>query len=112
MMINYLKDRIKDLPHGSFGTYRGHPVVNIYYDPTDPSINAKNNKRYYLDSKNGCHFAPLISEYLELCKDLSDLQNKWDRIYKFKPRDISFPLVKKRKTIFDGDYFINAIEGK
>ena len=108
LKMSYLREQINKLPHGSFCTVRSIPVVTINYDPHDPTVTSTNRRRYYLSSPQGEFYRPLIKEYLRLSYELKRLEAEWNIIYKIPPREISYPLKKRRHTIFDGDFFEKA----
>ena len=109
-MISYLRKRLAEMPHGSFGMCRGVPVVYVTYDPMDPNIDRSHKKCYYVDSPNGKLWSPLIAEYLRTKNQLTELISSWSNIYCFKPRDIDYPLPKKRTSLFTEQFFNDAIE--
>ena len=108
LRMSYIKEQMKKLPHGSFGSVRGRATVKISYDPFDPSVTTYNYRRYYIDSPKGRFYSPLIKEYLRYAAELKRLEAEWNIIYKIPPRNISYPLKKRRHTIFDGDFFEKA----
>ena len=108
LRMSYIKEQMNRLPHGSFGSVHGRATVKVSYDPFDPSVTAYHYKRYFLDSPKGQFYRPLIKEYLRYEAELKRLEAEWNLIYKIPPRKISYPLKKRRQTIFDGDFFEKA----
>lgn len=109
LKISYLKDKISKLPHGSFVPIRGLLYVVVTYDPFEPAVNSKNRRRYRITSNKGRFYTPLIEEYIKLKKELNELEYRWNLIYRFPPRQIEYPLKKRKYSIFDGDFFDNAV---
>lgn len=110
LMISFLRKRISELPHGFFGQVNGMPFVYITYDPTDHSVSKSNKKRYGINTVNGKVWTPLIAEYQRLKSKLQQLESLWEYLYKFDPRQIDYPLIKRRTSILTEDYFRNARE--
>jgi len=109
LLISYYSKRLEELPHGYFGVCNGYAVVYVTYDPANKSC-SNNVHRYRLDSPKGRFWAPLIREYEQRKKQLDDLIRQWEITFKFSPRQISFPLKRKRETMFTEEFFDNAKE--
>lgn len=109
-MISFLRKRINELPHGYFGLVNELPVVYITHDPNDPSISVYNKKRYNINSYNGKAWSPQIAEYQRLQSKLQQLEKLWKHLYKFDSRQIEYPLIKRRTTILNEEFFRNSRE--
>ncbi|MBR2524051.1 MAG: hypothetical protein IKE53_06400 [Clostridiales bacterium] len=110
LMISFLRKRLAEMPHGSFGEKNGRMVVYITYDPADKSVDARNKKCYSVDSPNGKIWSPVISEYIATKKKLDSYLNIWNGIYRFNPRNIDYPLEKSRSTLLTDRFFSDAKE--
>ena len=110
LMISFLRKRLAEMPHGSFGEKNGNRVVYITYDPADKSVDTHNKKCYSVDSSNGKIWSPVISDYLNTKRKLDSYLNIWNGIYKFNPRDISYPLRKNRSSLLTDRFFLDAEE--
>ena len=108
LKINYLRYRLSIIPHGFFGNYYGNAVVYVFYDPDDASISRCNKKRYFCSSKRGKKATEQIKEYVELKGQLDLLLKEWKAQYQGEPRNIAFPLFKRRIGPLDYDFFVRA----
>ena len=110
LMISFLRKRLAEMPHGSFGTCRGQQVVYVTYDPMDPSVSWKDKRCYKVNSEQGRLWSHLIAEYIQTEEQLRQLTASWHQLYKFDPRNIEYPLSKKRNTILTEEFFHAAKE--
>ena len=108
LKISYLKYRLDNMPHGSFGLKGGHKVINITYDPINKNIDPYHKKVVRIDSEEGRVYAPIITEYLRLKRQLDNLTDLWNSIYWNEPRLVEYPLKKIRKTNLNCEFFRNA----
>ena len=92
LRLSYLRSMMDKLPHGTFGTYRGRPVVYITYDPADRSVTSRNRKRFYTDSSKGSLYSVLIKEYQAAKAEYRELWDQWILMYGKKPDLVSYPL--------------------
>ena len=105
LKIAYLKDQINKLPHGYFGRWNGQPVVYVNYDPDNPKIDRNHKRRFLATSPKGIRYGKLIEQYTEL-KNLLDMYVKlWNATYIQKPREITYPLRKKRPDPISIEFF-------
>ncbi|SCW41045.1 hypothetical protein SAMN02910456_00990 [Ruminococcaceae bacterium YRB3002] len=109
LKMSYLKDRISRIPHGKVTTYRGCPVVIIDYDPFDPKVSSHNRKRYNIDSRRGAMYLAVVKEYNALTRELEQLQYQWNSLFRMPPRDIKYPLKKRRYSMFDSSFYEKAV---
>ena len=110
LRLNYLRKRLAEIPHGSFGTARERACVYVDYDPADPSLDHSNKKKYYADSPQGKIWCPVIAEYLRLRREYDTLWESWNLMYRFEPRTISYPLVKRSCSPFTEACYHSAKE--
>ena len=108
LKISYLKYRLDRMPHGKFGLKGGHKVIYITFDPTDKKIDSYHKKVIRIDSEEGRIYAPIITEYLRLQRQLDNLSALWNSIYFNEPRLVEYPLNKIRKTNLNCEFFRNA----
>ena len=108
LKISYLKYRISNMPHGKFGMKGGHKVIYITYDPNDKTICANHKRVVRIDSEDGRFYAPVITEYLRLQRQLDNLTSLWSSMYWKDPRQADYPLNKIRNTGLNTDYFNKA----
>ena len=90
--ISYLKYRLQNIPHGNFGTVEGKCAVYITYDPSDPRIDSYHKRKLFVDSQEGQLYKPVIEEYLSIKEELKQLEKQWNRLYKFPPKEVKYPL--------------------
>lgn len=109
LKISYLENRINELPHGWFGTYRGIPVVKIYKDPDNPDVSRTNVRRYYIHTKHGQVFSKLVNEFRKVKDELKNSMEKWKKTYSGKPRIFDFPLAKHREDIISYEYLCKSL---
>ncbi|MBP5260894.1 MAG: hypothetical protein J6Z43_02055 [Clostridiales bacterium] len=110
LMISFLRKRLAEMPHGSFGTCRGQQVVYVTYDPAEAGLSQKNKKRYLVDSEHGRIWSPLIADSIQVEKQLRELTDLWHMLYRFEPRQINYPLIRKASSLFTESFFNNAVE--
>ena len=96
------------MPHGFFSTVAGTPVVVIFYDPKDPSVTNKHRKRYRITSGKGIKWSTIIKEYQSAKAEYDMLVKEWHSRYTQPPREIKFPLKKRRKDKISRSIFQNA----
>ena len=110
LLISYYKDRYSRLPHGSFGTHNGRPVIYVTYDPSNPQITPKNKRCLSHNSKDGKLYFNLISESIQIKEKILELTDNWNINYKDNPRDIPFPLKRRAASPLTQDIYDNAVE--
>ena len=103
--IAYIRHKLSSIAHGFFSTFRGRPVVCIFYDPNNPKINSDHKGRYGVFSNKGKIYSDQVNQYLPLKAELDALLKNWRSKYIMPPRDITFPLKKKRKDILNKEWF-------
>ena len=110
LMISFLRKRLAEMPHGSFGTCRGQQVVYVTYDPMDPSVSWKDKKRFFVDSEQGKFWSALIADSILVEKQLRELIDLWHMLYRFESRQIDYPLIKRTTSLFTEEFFNSAAE--
>lgn len=110
LLIAYHKNRLSKLPYGFFEMHRGKPVVCIIRDPNNPEISSKNKRRLRVDSEQGIIYSRLVEEARQIQSKLDHLIVLWKDTYLKKPREISFPLRKKRTGLLTPRRYFNAAE--
>ncbi len=108
--IAYLRDRLSKTAHGFFSSYKGRNTVYVSYDPNNPKVDRNHKLHYSLTSRKGKLYSAQVNEYLALKSELDELLKAWKAIYINPPRDIHFPLKKKRRDKFDYEWFRMAEE--
>ena len=109
LKIAYLRHKLRSLPHGYFGTWKNRQVVYIYYEPGNEKVGHSSKRRFFISSKRGRESAEQIREYKELKSQLDVLLSEWKARYTEPPRQIDFPLRKRRRGYFTYDFFKNAV---
>ena len=105
LLISYCKDRLNKLPHGYYGTHRGHAVIYVTYDPMDKSVDPRNKRIIRLCTKQGEIYRELIEEADRVELALRSLQKKWNTTYKNNPRIFEYPLTKKEQPMISSEFF-------
>lgn len=108
--IAYLRDQLSKIPHGSKGLFKGRAVVYVFYDPNNKKISKKCKARYSVNTKKGMYYTKYIDNYLMLKSELDALLKNWNSKYVTPPRDIKFPLKKKKQDILNKEWFDQAEE--
>lgn len=108
LKISYLKHRLKNMPHGTWGVKRGKRVINITFDPMDPGVDSYHKKTINLDSKQGQLLQPIIEEAMKLQNELENMEALWRQTYWVEPREITYPLRRVRQPAIDPEFFRNA----
>ena len=110
LLINYYAKRLRDLPQGYLGYEGGNPIVCVLYDPMVQSCERSKRHRYRLNTPKGRYWAAMIKEYLTVKTKLDELIRQWNLLYRGKPRQIDFPLVKRSENMFTSSLFDKAKE--
>ena len=110
LQISYLTKRLAEMPHGSFGMSRGEKVVYVTYDPCNNNVDKHHKMVFRVDSKSGRFWSPLIAEYIKVSKQLQELINIWNSIFRCDPRKLTYPLEKSKATIMTDEFFYSARE--
>ena len=108
LKINYLRYRLSIIPHGYFASFKGNSVVYVFYDPDDDRISYRNKRKYFCSGRKGRSLSEQIKEYVELKGQLDLLLKEWKAQYQGEPRNIPFPLFKRRIGPIDHDFFVKA----
>ncbi len=108
LKISYLKHRLANMPQGYFGMHRGFKAIYVTYDPMNKEITKQHKRIIRIDSKIGKMMQPVIAESMKLNGELELLTAYWNATYCEKPREIHYPLQKKRRPMFNSAYFNKA----
>ncbi len=110
LLISYYQDRLMKLPQGYFGRDKDAAIVYVTHVPGEQPGEKRKRFRYRLTSEKGQKWADLVREYRK-CKDkLDELMTVWNSTYRFPPRKIAFPLVRRDPSMFTADFFNAAAE--
>ncbi|MBP5261690.1 MAG: hypothetical protein J6Z43_06155 [Clostridiales bacterium] len=109
LRIAYLADKLRKIPHGFFSCISGINVVIITYDPQDRSVSNTHRKRYRTTSKRGIIWSTTINDYIAVKSEYDLLIKDWFARYTTPPRQISYPLKKRRKDLISFDFFKNSL---
>ncbi|SCW55429.1 hypothetical protein SAMN02910456_01814 [Ruminococcaceae bacterium YRB3002] len=107
--IAYIRHQLSLIPHGFFKSIGCKDYVYLFFDPADTKVTRANKRRIALTSKRGKQLSEQVKKYVELKGQLDLLLKEWKTKYRDEPRDIQYPLRKKRRDRFDYAFFRDAI---
>lgn len=90
--LEYRRQMIEKMPHGYFKERKGKTYVIINYDPSNPKVNCRHQRRVRVTTKAGQELAHKINEYQKIHAEYMSLLNDWKRIYCFAPPRVLFPI--------------------
>ena len=96
LRISCLIHKIRKLPRGWIGEFRGRDVAVITYDPKNPKVTYKSSRRYTLTSKWGIYYKDGLTRRIIAEAELEKLNAEWKSNYRGAPEIIEIPLKRTR----------------
>jgi len=98
VMLCYLKDSMRDIPIGYFGSHRGKDCVYVHKDGAF--------HKYVLTSSKGREYQPLIENYQRLNSQYKKYTEMWRRTYKYPPKNYDLESIRRNRAgKFNGEFY-------
>ena len=104
--LEYRRLKLQELPHGYIKEKNGKDYVIITYDPDNPKVSSRHNRKVSCSTRIGKILSEKINAYQNLKMEYDSLLIDWNSRYRFSPPQVKFPV----KQYFDphlmnNDYF-------